>query len=155
MNTNIRPSYSRLPALALAVLGFLTAAVALRADSDHAGPNGGRVLPAAPLAVEFFVDADRHAVLTFLDAAGVPAAGGAAEATLIAELSDGRLRPELAATATGFRTVNPLPADTPYRIILQLRADADARPQNFRLDLNLHICGECGLAEYACTCEGH
>lgn len=139
----------------LTLAGLLIASTTAHAETDHAGPNGGRVLPAEPQAVEFFVDAERHAVLTALDAAGNAVSAQGAQITVIAETADGRVTPELVATEHGFRSAAPLPAATPYRVIVQVRAEPGARPQNFRLDLELHECGECKLAEYACICEGH
>ena len=146
-------SFLRLSWLTLAAL--LVATTAAHAASERAGPNGGRVFAAQPHAVEFFVTADRHAVLTVLDAAGHATAHAGVQLTVIAETSEGRVIPELAPTAHGYRSTTPLPATTPYRVIVQIRAEPGARPQNFRLDLELHQCGECQLAEYACTCEGH
>jgi hypothetical protein len=40
-------------------------------------------------------------------------------------------------------------------VVVQTRASAEAKPKNFRVDLNLEMCGECKKKEYACTCEGH
>jgi hypothetical protein len=54
---------------------------------------------------------------------------------------------------TGFVSKTTLPAGEPYRVVVQVRATPDAKPQNFRLDLNLALCGECQRAEYACTCD--
>jgi hypothetical protein len=50
---------------------------------------------------------------------------------------------------------NALPAGDPYRVVVQVRAKTETKPQNFCLDLNLATCGECQRAEYACICEGH
>jgi len=58
-------------------------------------------------------------------------------------------------TSAGFVSVGALPAGEPYRVVVQVRASPEARPQNFRIDLNLEECGECSRAEYACICEGH
>ncbi len=120
-----------------------------------AGPKGGRLLSTSPHTVEFFVTADQHAELTFYTADLQPVASGAAEVSVIAEPTAGRTRIELEPTAQGFRSTAPLPEGAPYRVVVQVRAAPGERPQNFRLDLDLHTCGECQRAEYACTCEGH
>jgi hypothetical protein len=44
--------------------------------------------------------------------------------------------------------------DEVYRVVVQIRPEAVAAPQNFRIDLNLETCAECKLAVHACTC-GH
>ena len=41
-----------------------------------------------------------------------------------------------------------------YNLVVQFKQTADAKPQNFRFKLDLHTCGGCKRAEYACTC-GH
>ncbi len=137
--------------LILSLLGLASSACA----EVVAGPNGGRLLPAEPHAVEFFVTPEQHAELTFFTADQEPAAAGDAQVNLIAEPASGRTRIELEPTPHGFRSTAPLPEGAPYRIVVQVRAAEGERPQNFRVDLNLHNCGECGRAEYACTCEGH
>jgi hypothetical protein len=37
--------------------------------------------------------------------------------------------------------------------VVQTRASAEAKPKNFRVDLNLEMCAECQKKEYACICE--
>ena len=41
-----------------------------------------------------------------------------------------------------------------YNVVVQFKQTAEAKPHNFRFKLDLHPCGECKRAEYACTC-GH
>ena len=121
-----------------------------------AGPNGGRVLHAEPQKAEFFVTPERHAQITFLDAALSPAAPGGQQVAAIAEIPGQRTTLELERTEAGFVSRAPLPESTaPYRVVVQIRSAPDAKPTNYRIDLNLSECGECGHAEYACTCEGH
>jgi hypothetical protein len=62
---------------------------------------------------------------------------------------------EVVKTEFGFATKDALPAGEPYRVVVQVRATPEAKPQNFRLDLNLGHCAGCDRAEYACTCESH
>ncbi len=121
-----------------------------------AGPNGGRVLHAEPQKAEFFVTPERHAQITFLDATLNPAAPSGQQVTAIAEVPGQRTTLEFERTETGFVSRASLPESTePYRVVVQIRSAPDAKPTNYRIDLNLSECGECGHAEYACTCEGH
>ncbi len=133
----------------------LAAASLLHAENPVGGPKGGRLFETRPLKTEFFVTADRKLEITFYDDARQPARPGNQVVTIIAEPGTGRTPIELAPTAMGFVSKAPLPAGEPYRIVVQVRAAADAKPQNFRVDLNLGLCGECQHAEYACICEGH
>lgn len=138
----------------LLIASFVFAAASHAAETMP-GPKGGRMLPALPLQVEFHVMPDLRAEIIFYDLDLKPAAPGAATVTLIAEPAGGRSTIELEPTDTGFVSKTALPEGAPYRVVVQVRESAGARPQNFRVDLNLRECGECERAEYACTCEGH
>lgn len=139
----------------VSLLAALCAAVAIHAEAVVAGPHGGRLLTAEPLQAEFFVTPARHVEITFFDAKLTPVAPGAQSVAVTAEPAAGRVKLDLEKTATGFLSKQPLPAGEPYRVVVQVRANPEAKPQNFRIDLNLANCGECHRAEYACICEGH
>jgi hypothetical protein len=139
----------------LLAVAALAGTALLHADKVAGGPKGGRLLESTPLRAEFFVTADRKVEITFYDAGLKPAAPGTQTVAVTAEPATGRTPLELAPTATGFVSKSALPAGEPYRVVVQVRATPDAKPQNFRLDLNLGTCGECKHAEYACICEGH
>lgn len=144
----------KLKSIALAVVA-LGATLSLYAEKIVAGPKGGRLLESEPYKAEFFVTADRKVEITFYDATLKPVDPGAQVVTVTAEPSSGKAKLELEKTATGFVSKTALPAGDPYRVVVQTRASADAKPKNFRVDLNLAKCGECQKVEYACTCEGH
>jgi len=137
------------------ILAMLAGSAVLRAAETDAGPKGGRLLESRPLRAEFYVDADRKVGITFYNDALSPEAPGGQTVSVIAETGAGRVPLALEKTSTGFVSVDALPEGEPYRVVVQVRATPDARPQNFRIDLNLAKCGECQRAEYACTCEGH
>lgn len=134
-------------------LFLLASALAGAAEKPAAGPKGGRLLDTTPHAAEFFVTKERKVEVTFYDAARQPVAPGDRVVGVIAEPPAGRTPIGLEKTATGFVSTSPLPpAAEAYRVIVQIRADPGARPQNFRIDLKLETCGECQVAEYACVC---
>lgn len=133
----------------------LCATASLHAEKIVAGPKGGRLLESEPLKAEFFVTAERKVEITFYDAALKPVDAGAQVVTVTAEPTAGKVKLDLEKTATGFVSKEALPAGEPYRVVVQTRASADAKPKNFRVDLNLEMCGGCQKKEYACTCEGH
>jgi hypothetical protein len=139
------------------LLTFVTLAAVswLHADQAAGGPKGGRLLATQPLKAEFFVTTDRKVAITFYDAGLKLAAPGTQTVAVTAEPASGRTPLELEKTDTGFVSKAALPGGEPYRVVVQVRAAPDAKPQNFRIDLNLATCGECQRAEYACTCEGH
>lgn len=140
----------------LSLIAALSAVVSLHAETVVAGPKGGRLLEAEPHQAEFFVTADRKVEIAFYDEALKPIAPGDQVVSIIAEPGSGRVKLPMQKTATGFISKDALPkAEAPYRVVVQARATPDAKPKNFRIDLNLGICGECNRAEYACTCEGH
>lgn len=136
---------------------LLLAAVSVTAllAQPIAGPKGGKVVtPAAPH-VEFLVSPDRTVVVSFYDQDLKPVPVSGRIVSVIAEAPAGKVTLDFAARDGALASTAPLPAGEPYRVVLQVRAASGARPQNFRLDLNLAPCGECQHAEYACTCEGH
>jgi hypothetical protein len=138
------------------MIGVFTAlAVSFALADREAGPRGGRLLPSEPHPVEFLVSSDHHADLVFYSTEGEPISAGETQVSLIAETPSGQVRTKMVATAHGFRSVAPLPEGMPYRVVLQIRKNVESRPQNFRLQLDLHVCGGCDLPEYACICEGH
>lgn len=137
------------------VVSCALAAPLLHAEKITAGPKGGRLFAVAPLQAEFFVTTDHKVEVNFYDEALKPVAPTAQTVTVTAEAPAGRVKLDLAKTATGFVSTAALPEGEPYRVVLQIRDHPDAKPHNFRLDLTLATCGECKHAEYACTCEGH
>lgn len=140
--------------LILAAVAF--SASALAAEKVVASPKGGRLLETEGQKTEFFVTADKKVEINFYDAASKPVAPGAQVVTINAEPKSGRTKVELEKTATGYVSKTALPAATePYRVVVQVRSNAEAKPQNFRVDLNLETCAECKHPEYACTCEAH
>lgn len=119
------------------------------------GPKGGRLLNTEPLKSEFFVNAARKVEIAFYNAALQPVAPGAQVVAVTAEPASGKTAMEMEETPRGFVSKTPLPAGEPYRVVVQLRDNAAAKPNNFRIDVSLEECGECHHAEYACTCVGH
>ncbi|MBI2512232.1 MAG: hypothetical protein HYV96_09635 [Opitutae bacterium] len=133
---------------------ILTGAVSLvGAEKIVGGPKGGRLLEADGQRAEFFVNPDRKVEITFYDDALNAIAPGDQVVAVTAEPKSGRSKVDLEKTATGYISKAALPDGDPYRVVVQLRAKPDAKPQNFRVDFNLETCGECKRAEYACTCN--
>lgn len=129
-------------------------AVSAAEKKSESGPKGGRLLENAPQRTEFFVNSDRKVEINFYDSARKPLAPSQQAVAVIAETKGGRHALAMERAAGGFVSKTKLPDGDPYRVVVQLRESANARPQNYRITLELHQCDECKLAEYACTC-GH
>lgn len=143
----------KLKSFIIAAVALCGAASLLAADKIVGGPKGGRLLEADGQKAEFFVTKDRKVEITFYDAVLKPIAPGEQVVAVTAEPKSGRAKIDLEKTATGYVAKTPLPEGDPYRVVVQMRAKPDAKPQNFRVDFNLETCGECKRAEYACTCS--
>lgn len=141
--------------LILPLILSLSGAAILHAGKSDAGPKGGRLLESEPLRAEFYVNSDRKVEIAFYDEALQVVAPHNQVVNVTAELGTGRALVALEKTPSGLVSTDPLPAGEPYRVVVQVRATPDSRPQNFRVDLVLDVCGECNRAEYACICEGH
>lgn len=146
----INPMKTKLMILAALFVG---AASLPAAEKIVGGPKGGRLLEADGQKAEFFVNNERKVEIIFYDATLKPVAPGDQVVAITAEPKAGRTPVALEKTATGYVSKAALPEGDPYRVVVQMRAKPDAKPQNFRVDFNLETCGECKRAEYACTCN--
>lgn len=123
------------------------------AEKITPGPKGGRLLEGENPRAEFFVEKDKTVTITFYDAALKPVAPGEQVVTVIAEAKSGKAKIEFEKKGDALVSKTPLPAGDEYNVVVQLRATAEAKPQNFRVKYNTAICGKCKRAEYACTCD--
>ncbi len=139
----------------LLIAFLLAVTTACASETTVAGPKGGRMLIADPVRAEFFVTAERRVEISFYDAAGKAVPPGVTAVTVTAETSGGRVAVPLAPKEITLVSAEPLPPGDPYRVVVQVRPSPGVRPSNFRIELNLHECGECQRAEYACTCDSH
>ena len=118
------------------------------------GPKGGRLLEKTEPKAEFFLEKDHTATVTFYDAALKPVPAASQAVTLIATTSRGKTTIEFEKRGDVLASKSPLPEGSDYNVVLQLKPNAEGKPQNFRFKLITETCGECKRAEYACTC-GH
>jgi hypothetical protein len=118
------------------------------------GPKGGRLLEKTEPRAEFLVEKDRAVSIHFYDAKlkAVPVASQ--QVTVIAEAKDAKSRLAFEPKDGSLASTSKLPEGEGYTVVVQFKQSADAKPQNFRFKLDLHTCGGCQRAEYACTC-GH
>jgi hypothetical protein len=120
------------------------------------GPKGGRIVTTEAPHVEFLVAPDRAVVVSFYDKELKPVAASGQMVSAVAETASGKVALAFAARDGALVSTKPLPEGDGYRVVLQVRDSAQARPKNYRVDFHDETCGECKRAEYACICEhGH
>lgn len=102
---------------------------------------------------EFVVEKDRSITINFYNAELKPVAATTQTVTVI---TAGKNKTTIEFEQKGDALVSKtkLPDGEGYNLVVQFKQSADAKPQNFRFKLDLHPCGECKRAEYACSC-GH
>lgn len=140
--------------LTLLVMAAVASATAFAAKPVP-GPKGGKMLTTEAPLVECFVAADHTVVVSFYDRDLRLVAPAGQVVSAVAEAKAGKTTLRFGPKDGALVSTAPLPAGDGYRVVLQVREAANAKPRNFRLDLNLAECGGCKRAEYACTCEGH
>ncbi len=134
-------------ALALAI------ALPVFAAKPIPGPKGGKIVTSAAPHVEFFVNADRNVVVSFYDKDLKPVAASGQAVSAVAEAKSGKATLAFAAKDGALVSTTQLPKGDGYRVVLQVRENASAKPQNYRVEYHDEKCGECKRAEYACVCD--
>jgi hypothetical protein len=151
MKTNIH-----ILALATALcIGLALTTTAAEKDHKHkATPKGGRLLDKTEPHAELVVEKDRNVTINFYnhDMKPVPVAGQAV--TVIADAKDGKQTIQFEKKGDALVSKTKLPEGEGYNLVVQFKQTADAKPMNIRFKLDMHTCGECKRAEYACIC-GH
>jgi hypothetical protein len=151
MNTNIH-----ILALATALcIGLALTTTAAEKDHKHkATPKGGRLLDKTEPHAELVVEKDRNVTINFYNHDMKPVAATTQNVTVIADATDGKQTIQFEKKGDAVVSKTKLPEGEGYNLVVQFKQTADAKPQNFRFKLDMHTCGECKRAEYACIC-GH
>ena len=118
-----------------------------------AGPKTGRILTSEAPHVEFLVQPDRTVLVSFYDKDLKPVAPASQVVTATAEAKTGKVNLSFTAKDGALISSAPLPDGDGYRIVVQVRDSAQAKPKNYRLEFHDEVCGECKRAEYACICD--
>lgn len=145
----------RLLTLAVALCcSFVLPAFAAEKDHKHqATPKGGRLLDKTEPHAEFVVEKDRSVTINFYNEEMKPVAATTQTVTVIADVKDGKARLEFEKKGDSLVSKTKLPEGDGYNVVVQFKQTADAKPVNLRFKLDMHTCGECKRAEYACTCD--
>ncbi len=152
MKTNLR-------ILTLAVA--LCACLALPASAENKDEQkhlvtskGGKLLEKTEPHAEFVVEKDRSVTINFYNDEMKPVAVTTQRVTVIADAKSGKATLEFEPKGDALASKTKLPEGEGYNVVVQFKQSADSKPQNFRFKLEMHACGECKRAEYACIC-GH
>ncbi|MBX3737989.1 MAG: hypothetical protein KF715_14935 [Candidatus Didemnitutus sp.] len=138
--------------LILTSFALLATAVAFAAKPIP-GPKGGKIVTTEAPHVEFFVEKDRSVIVSFYDK-DLKAVGPSGQVvSAIAEAKTGKVNLTFAAKDGALVSSAPLPEGDGYRVVLQVRDSAQAKPKNYRVEFHDEVCGECKRAEYACVCD--
>jgi len=138
--------------IALIVLAAFATATAFAAKPIP-GPKGGKIVTTDSPHVEFLVAPDRTVVVSFYDKDLKPVAPGGQVVSAVAEAKTGKANLSFNAKDGSLVSTTPLPEGDGYRIVLQVRDNAGAKPKNYRVEFHDEVCGECKRAEYACVCD--
>jgi len=142
--------------LAIALCGGLALPSTAQDKHDHkhkATPKGGRLLEKTEPHAEFVVEQDRMVTINFYNHDMKPVAPSTQSVTVIAEAKDAKTALEFERKGDSLVSKTKLPEGDGYNIVVLFKPTADAAPQNFRFKLDMHMCGGCKRAEYACTCD--
>jgi hypothetical protein len=134
--------------------GLLTVAAADKHDHKHlVTPKGGKLLDKTEPHAEFVVEKDRTVSINFYNEAMKPVPVTTQTVTAIADAKDGKRKLEFEKKGDSLVSKTKLPEGDGYNVVVQFKQTAEAKPQNIRFKLDMHTCGECKRAEYACICE--
>ena len=120
------------------------------AHKHQGGPNGGRLLETDPHA-EFLIEKDHSVTIRFFSEDLKPLPPADQSVVVTADAKGGKTKVEFEKSGDTLKSKTKLPDGDGYNLVVQVRAKADSKPQNFRFKLDLATCGECKRAEYACT----
>jgi hypothetical protein len=149
----MKTSIAKLALTALLAVCIVPASFADEAKKVEAGPRKGRLLDTEYPRPEFFVEKDHTVSVKFYDKDGKVVKPAAQEITVIASgKAKAKLKLEKKDDALVSKT--KLPEGDGYKLVVQVRQKAKAKPKNFRFFFANHICGgSCKNPEYACICD--
>lgn len=148
--------------LAALAVAFITPLALSHADEKpaagksskvEAGPRKGRILPVGEPKAEFFVEADKTVSIKFYDKDNKVVAPAAQTVTATIDAKGGKSKLAFENKGDALVSTAKIPDGDANPIVVQVKTDAKAKPQNFRFKLDLSQCKGCPNPEYACTCD--
>jgi hypothetical protein len=137
----------------IANIAALVASLSFAIAAEFKAPNKGRIIESVEPHAEFVVTKDKKIEIRFLDATGKVTAPAAQTASVV--MGDRSAPTKLAFTKDGDKLVSDkvVAEGESLPVVLTLKTTPDAKAVTEKFNLNLAICPECKLAEYACTCD--
>lgn len=137
----------------IALAAIITSLTFASAAEKIKAPNGGRIIATVEPHAEFLITADKKAEVRFLDASGKVIAPAAQIVTVT--MGDRANPTKLAFTKDGDKLVSDktVPEGKELPVVLQIRTKEGEKAVTEKFNLNMAICPECKLAEYACSCD--
>jgi hypothetical protein len=132
--------------------GLLTVAAADKHD-HKVTPKGGKLLEKTEPHAEFVVEKDRTVTINFYNHDMKPVAATTQSVTAIADAKGGKETLQFEKKGDSLVSKAKLPEGDGYNVVVQFKQTAEAKSQNIRFKLDMHICGGCKRAEYGCTCD--
>lgn len=129
-----------------------TALPAMAHEKIAAGPNGGRLLTAVEPHAEFLVTSDRKVQITFIGEDGRPIPPTTQVVTVTAGDRSAPTKLSFTVSAHTLISDKPLPDATSIPTVVQIKTSPEAKTVVEKFNVNLALCPECKLQEYACTC---
>jgi len=153
-DTNMKTNLRLLTLAAALCVGLFTATAADKHDHAHkATPKGGRLLDKTEPHAEFVVEKDHSVTINFYNDAMKQVAATTQSVTVIANAKSGKTTLQFEKKGDSLFSKTRLPEGEGYNVVVQFKQTAEAKPINLRFTLDMHICGGCKRAEYACTCD--
>ena len=152
----MKTSITKLAVTVAHAVAVVPSAFADEAKEVEAGPRKGRLLATDSPRPEFFVEKDHTVSVKFYDKDKKVVKPTDQEITVIASGKEKGQKKKLKLEKKGDALVSTekLPEGDGYNLVVQVKANKEARPKNFRFTFLNHIClGECKNPEYACTCD--
>ena len=143
----------RILTLAAALCVGLFTVNAADKHQHKATPKGGRLLDKTEPHAEFVVEKDRSVTINFYSHEMKSVAVTTQNVTVIADAKSGKATLQFEKKGDALVSKTKLPEGDGYNVVVQFKQTADAKPLNLRFKLDMHTCGECKRAEYACTCD--
>ena len=118
------------------------------------GPNGGRLVVGVEPHLEFFVQPDRYARITFVNDDIEPISPVDLSISLVTGDRTDPLEISFTQKESVLLSDVALPEDPDLAIVLQISGGDNEEPVFERFHLDMATCPDCQLHEYACIC-GH
>lgn len=124
-------------------------------EKKVAGPQGGRVITAIEPHAEFFVTKERKVEIRFLDDDGKVLPLAQQGVSVVAGERSAPTQLRFVRKGNALVSEQTLPAGNNLPTIVRFTASPGAAPIYERFHVNLEMCADCKLAEYACICDDH